>query len=506
MIGLQWKSHQVRLLFLAALSGLLLSCAWPPFNFSPAAWIALLPLGVAVQRATSIQTALIAGSVTGIIWAVPVFDWIRTCGNAHSISALGPLWLPWAAGIVGTAVSMSVMTLSCFVLINRLQFPACAALPIAWILFEETCAVVSALLLGTSSDFMRLAVTQVRFPLFLQVADLGGSLLVGWIVASISGLFTVALARRPKSVMYSGSFVLAAVQIAAAAFYGICSLSTECDKSSTAAIVPRMVSETLTSATELPAEVIQAEFIVFPEGSIDGVFPIDPHVSSCLSEVRSVFAGANVIVGVHRIDTETAQRFNSALLIASDEQTAQAADKRYLTPGFEFTPFVAELCGIQFGTSDTLISGDGPQCFQTGNGTRVGVGICHDVAFAAWAADIVTSGVPDFFVTIGNEGLDSSDFGQQMLLQCAALRAVESRRAIVRSVAHGYSAVIDANGVVCLATTHRGGSAIVGRIPLDKRTGWFAAYRNLLPWTLISVVAATAGLENCLSWMRSKTP
>jgi apolipoprotein N-acyltransferase len=439
----------------------------------------------------------------GTVWSVPLLDWIRTCGSGHTAGVLGPLWFPWALFVAGSVALMSLTTLLLFVLTRHLRICVVVALPLAWVLGEEVRAAAAQHLLGTSSDFMRLAITQVDFPLFLQVADVGGAILVGWIVVSISGLLAVAIERKQGQSIRTISPLLAGIQVVVAAVYGVCSLQVVPRSGPTVAILPTMVLHSLDSIESELGAFPDADYVVFPEGAVDGVYPLDKEVMETLSRVRLQFPASNVIAGVQRLDPDTAQRFNSVLLVAdAGSQPAgrsQSADKRFLTPGFEFTPVVARLCGVRFGASDILSPGDGPQHLKMADGVVIGVGICHDVAFSSWGTDLLADQDVDFFVTVGNEGLDSTGFGQDMLLGCAALRAVECRRSIVRSVAFGHSVVVDSNGVETVASGIEGQSAVITRIPIDTRTSMFARYGGLLPWGLIFVNSLTAGVESRLT-------
>jgi len=479
----------------AAASGLLLCCAWPRLDFSMIAWVALAPLAVGVCQAASARTALLAGAVMGTIWSVPLLDWIRTCGSGHRVSVLGPLWLPWIVFLVGSVALMSLTTLLLFVLRQCLRVSIVLALPLTWVVGEEVRAIGAHYLFGTSSDFMRLAITQVPFPLFLQVADLGGAILIGWIVASISGLLAVTIEQKWIQPSCTIIPALAAVQVGLAVIYGVYSLQVAPGSGPTIAMLPTMVVHSLQECQSAPKEIVDIDYVVFPEGAIDGVYPLDPEVIETLSKAKSLFPASNVIAGVQRLNPNTAQRFNSVLLAAEVENSIQFADKRFLTPGFEFTPFAAKLCGIRFGTADTLSPGDGPQCLELADGMVVGVGICHDVAFSSWGTDLLTDKEVDFFVTVGNESLDATGFGQKMLLGCAALRAVECRRSVVRSVAFGRSVVIDPNGVETKAIPIESVTGTTTQVPLDSRRSLYPCFGNILPCGLIFVVSLVAILE-----------
>lgn len=93
----------------------------------------------------------------------------------------------------------------------------------------------------------------------------------------------------------------------------------------------------------------------------------------------------------------------------------------------------------------------------------------------------------DFLVNISNDAwFDGSAEHDEHLAVCR-FRAVECRRAIIRSVNMGISAVIDGSGrVIALPAATWAGSkkmqaALVAEVPLDRRGSLYAAYGDWLP-------------------------
>jgi apolipoprotein N-acyltransferase len=127
--------------------------------------------------------------------------------------------------------------------------------------------------------------------------------------------------------------------------------------------------------------------------------------------------------------------------------------------------------------------------------------ICYEDSDPYLARQYVASEPVDFFVNISNDGwFDGTEEHEQHLAICR-FRAVEARRAVVRSVNMGISGVIDADGrVVALPDPDWGKSkkvdaVVTAVVPLDTRASWYAALGDWVPagcWlaALAGVVAA----------------
>jgi len=94
MRPLQW--------FLAILSGALLVLSFPPFSLWPLAWVALVPLYVAVSRCDGAKAAANLGAVTGLVFYVPSLFWFYGIFGvlAAAFWCLFSLWVAIHAALV----------------------------------------------------------------------------------------------------------------------------------------------------------------------------------------------------------------------------------------------------------------------------------------------------------------------------------------------------------------------------------------------------------------------
>src|SRR5947207_14375996 len=95
----------------------------------------------------------------------------------------------------------------------------------------------------------------------------------------------------------------------------------------------------------------------------------------------------------------------------------------------------------------------------------------------------------DFLVNISNDGwfMHAAEHAQHLAI--SRFRAVECRRALVRAVNGGISAVIDGDGrVVALPGTtwsnsHSVMAVVNAPVPIDTRTSLYARFGDWLPWS-----------------------
>jgi apolipoprotein N-acyltransferase len=148
------------------------------------------------------------------------------------------------------------------------------------------------------------------------------------------------------------------------------------------------------------------------------------------------------------------RNYNSAVLVHSDGRQSGRYDKMHRVPFGEFVPLRESFPWMeQFAPYDDDYGVEiGKQWtrFEAG-GHRFGTIICYEDTDPGMARQYVSpsKGEPvDFLVNISNDGwfVGSSEHAQHLAI--CRFRAVECRRAIVRSVNMGISAVIDGNGRV----------------------------------------------------------
>ena len=107
---------------------------------------------------------------------------------------------------------------------------------------------------------------------------------------------------------------------------------------------------------------------------------------------------------------------------------------------------------------------------------------------------------PDFLIVCACERFDATGRVQHLLKACSQLRAVESRRPLIRCVQNGFSGVIDGCGRVRPVRTLSDFEFAIDSVPLDGRTSIYSQIGDagfVACLVLMLLVAATH------SWTRS---
>jgi apolipoprotein N-acyltransferase len=212
-------------------------------------------------------------------------------------------------------------------------------------------------------------------------------------------------------------------------------------------------------------------YIVSPETSVDSF------IISCPGDKmqEKVFGflekhpGTGFIIGATSIKPVTeAQRtivtridsdgnlfdvFNSALFFFKDNPLI-AYNKYYLANGVEQIPFqrilnLPQRLSIDLGgVSGSLKRGEGPGVvISPPDSLALGPLICFESAYGEYAASKVRKGA-EIFILLTNDGWFKNTGAYRQHLQLARIRAVETRRSIIRSANYGISCYISPTGKV----------------------------------------------------------
>ena len=154
------------LLVAAAASGVLLFLSYPPPDWGWLAFVAFVPLLVAVGRARSYRAAAACGGVTGLVAGLRALAWVSSVAVAGWVILALFLALNFAA---------AMLAVHWFQRRHRTLWPLPAAT--AWVALE-----LARTRLGPGFSWLFLGYTQYRFGALLQVAAFGGVFAVGWIV------------------------------------------------------------------------------------------------------------------------------------------------------------------------------------------------------------------------------------------------------------------------------------------------------------------------------------
>jgi len=179
-------------------------------------------------------------------------------------------------------------------------------------------------------------------------------------------------------------------------------------------------------------------------------------------------------------------RFNSAVLI-DGSGVAQISHKNILVAGVEKDPFQEYLSFLPNfmldlgGTKGGLASGKEPTLLEDLNGRKIGPVICFESVFGGHVRQLVKNGA-QYIAVLTNDGWWKDSPGVWQHFAYSRIRAIETRRSVVRSANTGISGIINQRGDVIAQTNIDVSEAISSRIRLNNSFTFYVRYGNYLGW------------------------
>lgn len=184
--------------------------------------------------------------------------------------------------------------------------------------------------------------------------------------------------------------------------------------------------------------------------------------------------------------------FNAAVQI-ENSANVQFYHKSKLVPGVEKMPFPGALSilGPVFEGFGGTVGGYGwqkePGVFYAYSGIGVAPVICYESIWGDWVAEAVKNGA-QFIAVVTNDGWWGNTSGKDQHLMYAKLRAIETRRYVVRSANTGISCFINQKGDVLKQTRWWTSTAIKADINLNDELTLYVRTGDLIA-KVLSVLA-----------------
>ncbi|MEU1620203.1 apolipoprotein N-acyltransferase [Streptomyces sp. NPDC005722] len=487
---------------LAALCGLALAAAFPPYGVWPLSVAAVAGLALLTRGRTARQ-----GAWLGFAFGLPFFVWLLLWLRVIGWDAVVGLSVIEAAFVAVLGAGLAVT--------SRLR---------AWPLWGACLWVAEELardrLPFGGFPWGRLAFANTATP-FTPLAALGGAPLVTFAVALCGSLLAaaaVAVWRLRKGPVVFGArrFVPAttAAVLAVATFaagYAV-PVPTAADDFVRVAIVqgnvqqPGMhflgrplkilnnhVEATLKLAEDVKAgRVPKPDLVIWPENSSDMDPFSEPQAYALITEaVRAV--GVPVLVGalVDGPDADHVQ--NEGIVWDPESGPGDHYTKQHPVPFGEYVPFREQLTKVIKRLDQVprdFYPGKGSGVLQIGP-AKLGDVICFEVAYDGIVHDTVTAGARALIIQTNNATYGRTGQPEQQLAM-SRLRAVEHGRAVVTAATSGITAVVAPDGRIEQQTEEFTQTVLSARLPLRDdltvadRVGsapeWTLAMVGLLSW------------------------
>ena len=497
---------------LALLSGILIALSFPSPGLAFLAWVALIPLLVALEDATP-RSAFRLGFTCGLAAYAGILYWINivivTYGHLPWLVSL-PLYLAlsaWMALFFGFSTLVARAGESAGI-------KSALSLPVAWVAAD---LLRSHLMTGT--PWAMLGHSQYRLLPLIQIADLCGVFgITLLIVLANLVLYRALRALAGSQVPYPlKSALILLLMMTVTLWYGFNRLNS--DESSPpkplrVALIqgnipqdvkwsPAFQEKTVDIYERLTREAASggADLIVWPESAVPFFLQDEPlHAERIKRLAREL--SASMLVGSPAHERRNGKRvfLNSAFMIDPTGEIVGRSDKLHLVPFGEYVPlgrFFPFISKLVVGIGD-FSPGEQARPLPAG-GTQVGTLICAEAVFPEVARAYVTNGAR-ILANITNDAWFGRSSAPYQHLSISAFRAVETRTPMIRAANTGITALIDENGHISSMSGLFTEAVRTGEIHPGSGKSLYLRIGDLMAWSCVLLTACIAGL----AWFRQR--
>jgi apolipoprotein N-acyltransferase len=487
---------------LPTLSGVLYFLSWIGFGIWPLALVCLLPLVAALREATP-RRALWLGAWMGFITQLGGFTWLVHMFRVFAFAPLPVALLGYAGLCAAQGLLFGVFAWLLRLLWLRTRWPLLLLLP------ASLCA-VELLYPLVFQSYTGVALLPA-LPL-VQIADLGGPLLLTALVAAINGaLADLWLASRagraavgPLRTPYT-SVAAALLLPLLAGGYGAFSLwrqrvrEEEAPKRVVGIAQPNVGEIELHQNPRASIKALRdqtaelhdrgAELVVWPEGGFSQAVDL---TREGLGKALAGEVPVSLVAGLTR--WEPPHRFwNSAAVISPEGVVGDHYDKIARVPFGEYIPLgdtfpilyqwspMAQ--GLQQGESTAPLR-DGKWLLATS--------ICYEGILPAIVRATMADrgqGRPHLLVNLTNDSWYGAGHEQEQHLGLAVLRAIEHRRWLLRATSTGISAFVDSAGRVVKSIPRDTQGVAVEKVPMLEGTTLYQLLGDWPGWLALALCA-----------------
>lgn len=521
-----WRHRWV----IAFVSGAAVGLSYPPLVFGPLAWIAFVPMLLMLDVAV-LHRRRWGGILYLFAWAWHgaanwwVMSWQRQT-DPYLMVAGAVLWFVHPFFLLPA--------LALYAVVRRRGMP----LPRALVLFCMAFVGIEWLhsLGDLSYPWLALGYTQLRSIALAQIAELTGVWGISLMVAALNAVIYAWVVRSAEQRQLLSSPLRGALQLglwmfavlAAPLFYGILRL-TEYEPSGgrpirVAIIQPNINPWQKWGYADMQPMVFQHialqdslrqhqqfELAVWSETALP-VNLLDASGWTLLEQIRRWCDSTDTAILTGFADIERyhpLRAYNAAVLIAPHTDHYPVHRKSRLTPFGEYMPFSDVLPDLarllQWGVGiSSWAKGPGASVLPLNHRgdtlARLGVMICIESIYPDYAADYVRRGA-DVLVVITNDAWYDGTTGPDQHFAIAQMRAIETRRPVVRCANSGISGFISPKGSVVLRAPAHVATGIVAPVVPQTEQTFYVRWGDWLP--IVSLIGSAAVvLWWCVQQMR----
>ncbi|MDX2153246.1 MAG: apolipoprotein N-acyltransferase [Bryobacteraceae bacterium] len=479
---------------LALLSSVLLVLAFPHFDLSWLATIALAPWLVALAREESAWKRFGISWLTGIVYWFGVCYWIQFVMAYHGGMGEAAGWGVFLLFCLAKGLHFAVFGwLAGYVVGRWWSIPVLAAL---WTGIERTHGPLGFawLTLGNAGADMSLP---------LRLAPLVGVYGLSFLFVMMSASLAAVLTGRPRRELLWLSLLLL--------LFVLPDLPEHRRGTNAAVLLQPNIDQELKWTTESHDEIVQRltlrslqsalgggperkpEFIVWPEVPAPFYYE-NPRFQEVVNDLARTAAMPALIGVVGR--TQEGSPLNSAVMVSPNGTLVDRYDKMFLVPFGEFVPFPfkAFIEKISTETGD-FTQGARVVSFPLPGGQKAGAFICYESAFPHLVRQFALAG-GTVLVNMSNDGYFGRTAAREQHLKLVRMRAAENRRWTLRATNDGITATIDPAGRLVQRLQPYIEVAARTRFQYVAETTPYTRYGDWFAWTCLAAgIGAVAKIK-----------
>lgn len=462
-------------LALCVLSGAALGLAFPKFNLSLLAWVAFVPLLLAVEGQRHVfRYGWVQGFACGIISLYWVQFTLHHFAGVNPILAAGPMLLLAAVEALYTGLAIWAAEL----VTRRLRLPIFVTLPIVWPAVEWLRSINAPI----AFPWNLVGYTAYRSLPLIQFAEVTGVYGVSALILFFNAVIFVVVFERNSRRQQTWSLGVLTAMMAAALIFGTFRIKQLHAERPAGHIKVAMVQGDIPQSIKWNPNFLATSFkiyadqtrmaarrkvnlVIWPEAAAAFFFqPTDVYPPEFAGDAiyrerllkLAERTGIPILFGapaLGRAPDGTIGTYNRAYMVSGAGKVVGYYDKIRLVPFGEYVPFRAVLGfivnRIVHGFGD-MIPGKVQTIFHVRH-ARLGVLICYESIFPDLTRREVKKGA-DLLVNITNDAWYGKSSAPDQLLAMAAMRSAETKVPMVRVANTGISAVIRPDGRITAPT------------------------------------------------------
>ena len=496
----------------AALSGVLLALSFPRYGHPAVAFIALVPLIVAlsgwrgrpdVVPGVSTWRGFGLGLFAGFLHYAGTVYW--TGATVSQFGGLPPLVGVIVAGLLAfyMATYIAVFGAITAVLIRRFAMTGVWLSPAVWVAME----VLRAYVFIGGFPWIPLGNTMVTLLPIAQLVSLVGVFGLSWFVAMLNVGFAVSAMATGATRLRAAAISLGL--IAVVSVWGGMRLSSNALTSGASVTVgliqgniaqndkwnPARAGMILDRYLQLSKQAVDkgARLLIWPESSTPFLFEEDISGGLVRGMVREL--GVPLLLGSDETDPGPPERFfNSAFMLDTGGATAAVYRKIHLVPFGEYVPMQSLLffVGPLVEAVSAFTAGDRVSMLPV-EGHMISTAICYEVTYPKLARQAVHEG-SELLTTITNDAWYGESSAPFQHWEMAIMRAIEEGRYMVRSANTGISGIVDPYGRVMARTNLFETVAVVGEARFVTAKTVYATIGDLVAYLCLAATILALGL------------